>query len=195
MRHGEKIRVPGDPPLSAIGKKQALVTARYLNNFQISKVYSSPILRTLQTATYIAEILQVPLEIDDLLRERVNWGDDPSQSFDDFLAMWIKALHEREWQPPVGDSSVTTGRRLENMIKKLRQEKDDNVVLAAHGGIITDFLRNVFPLETLCRFVSDFETTLDKNIKECSITLVEAGPNHPILQIKQLGYTGHLRDV
>ncbi|MBI5151837.1 MAG: histidine phosphatase family protein [Candidatus Pacebacteria bacterium] len=109
--------------------------------------------------------------------------------------MWTKALHEREWQPPVGDSSVVAGRRLEKIIEKLCQEKNDSVVLVTHGGIITDFLRNVFPLNTLCQFISDFETTLDKNIKECSITVVEAEPTLSTLRLKQLAYVGHLYDT
>ncbi|MBI5151836.1 MAG: histidine phosphatase family protein [Candidatus Pacebacteria bacterium] len=72
VRHGEKIKTPGDPPLSDIGEKQALMTAHHLKSFQISKVYSSPILRTLQTATFIADTLHVQLEVDNLLKERVN---------------------------------------------------------------------------------------------------------------------------
>jgi len=37
--------------------------------------------------------------------------------------------------------------------------------------------------EELNQFISNFESTLDENIKECSITIVEANPNNPKLKL------------
>lgn len=195
VRHGEKLKTPGNPPLSKKGITQAQLTAKYLSGLGISKVIASPILRTQQTAEYIASFLGNQKETNDLLRERANWGDDPSQSLEDFLTMWAQASMNREWQPPVGDSSQNSGRRLEKLISDLLKTEDENIVLVTHGGSITDFLRNIFDNRELSEFFPDFESSLDKNIKECSITIVESHENDPKLKLVELAYTGHLREI
>jgi len=178
IRHGEKERIMGDPALTDTGKLQAQQTADFLKAFAISRIISSPILRTKQTAEYIADALHLPLEIDSLLRERTNWGDDPNQSFDDFLTMWDKVSLDRDWQPPVGDSSIYCGKRLEKVIAAIN---DQRVVLVTHGGIISDYLRNVFP---------NLDAAVEEKIKECSITEIEITDNTPTA-IK-IGFIDHL---
>lgn len=195
IRHGEKVRTPGDPPLSELGNIQAQRAAKYLQDFPITRIVASPILRTQQTAKHIADLLGLPYETNNLLKERVNWGDDPNQSFEEFLSMWVKSSQDRAWQPPVGDSSVSAGKRLEQVISDIHSIEDEHIVLVTHGGITTDFLRNAFRSEELNRFISDFESTLDENIKECSITIVEAGLNNPKLKLVELAYIDHLNQI
>jgi broad specificity phosphatase PhoE len=195
IRHGEKVRTPGNPPLSELGNLQAQKVAKHLQGFPISRIVASPILRTQQTAKHIADMLGLTYETNDLLKERVNWGDDTNQSFEDFLSMWTKASQERDWQPPVGDSSVSTGKRLEKVISDMLSNKDEHVVLVTHGGITTDFLRNAFKSKDLNQFISDFESTLDENIKECSITIVEADPNNLKLKLIELANIDHLYQI
>lgn len=195
IRHGDKVRNPGDPPLSELGNLQAQKAAKHLQGLPISRIVASPILRTQQTAKHIADMLGLAYGTNDLLKERVNWGDDPNQTFEDFLSMWTKASQDRHWQPPVGDSSVSAGKRLEKVISDMLSNEDEHVVLVTHGGIITDFLRNAFVNEELNQFISDFESTLDENIKECSITIVEADPNNPKLKLVELACIDHLNEI
>jgi len=58
-----------DPPLSRIGKLQAIDAARYFRDKGIKGIYSSPYLRTLQTAECIAEHLALPLNVEEGLSE------------------------------------------------------------------------------------------------------------------------------
>lgn len=193
IRHGEKLRTPGDPPLSNIGNIQAQKTAKHLQQFPINNILASPILRTQQTAKHIADLLGLEVETNHLLRERVNWGDEPNQSFEDFIQMWIRSNKDRHWQPPVGDSSLNSGRRLEKAIQDFSEKNDNShTVLVTHGGIITDFLRNAFDNNVLGNFITDFQSTLDNNIKECSITIVEADINNSNLKLIQLANRQHL---
>jgi len=192
VRHGDKVKVAGDPPLSDLGNHQAKQTAQYLKSFPVSRIISSPLLRTQQTAQHIADSLGLHFETNALLKERVNWGDDPKQTFPDFLSMWNTSSLERNWQPPVGDSSIHSGQRLEKIIHDLMNEKDEHIVLVTHGGITTDFLRNVFTDDQLNHFIKEFDLTLDENIQECSVTIVEADGEKQTLTLKKLASTDHL---
>jgi len=194
VRHGDKEKIPGDPPLSDIGLDQASKTASYFEKLPVSSIFASPILRTQQTAKFIADLLGMKYQIEDLLKERVNWGDDPNQKFEYFLDMWNKSNMDRDWQPPVGDSSRKSGERLKQAIFKLikNTNNDSHIILVTHGGITTDFLRNVFDINELNKFISDFETTLDNNIKECSITTLEVDEKLSSIKLLDLAYINHL---
>ena len=192
IRHGDKEKTPGDPPLSDLGNKQAKLTAQHLQIHPITKIIASPTLRTKQTAHLIANQLSLGIETSDLLKERSNWGDNPKQSFHDFLAMWIKSSRQRDWQPDVGDSSFCSGKRLEKLICNLSQQPDQHIALVTHGGIIADFLRNVFTINELGQFVGNLGFELYDSIKECSITLVEADPTQQQFKLIKFADTSHL---
>ncbi|MEO8581423.1 MAG: histidine phosphatase family protein [Patescibacteria group bacterium] len=183
IRHGEKLRIPGDPPLSQTGNRQALLAAKYLKSIPISKIVASPLLRTQQTAMHIADLLGLKVETNELLKERMNWGSDPAQTFPNFLKEWRRGSHDREWQPPTGDSSLRSGERLEKIIREYLQSEHEHIVLVTHGGITTDFLRN-----------QDFDVTLDVNIKECSITIIEADLSVGKTRLIALASIDHLKE-
>ncbi len=192
IRHGDKVRTSGDPPLSDLGNTQAQLSAKYLQSFPITKVITSPILRARQTAKYITNALGFNYEIDEKLKERINWGDNSEQSFEDFLNMWNRTTKDRDWEPPIGDSSRKAGKRLESIVENSLKFNDEHIVLVTHGGIITDFLRNVFSAEELNRHINDFESKLEDNIKECSITTLEIDLNNSTLKLNSLAKIDHL---
>ena len=196
IRHGQKVKTSGDPPLSDFGKKQAKKTAEYIKFFPIKTIASSPILRTKQTAKFIANEFGLEFEVNDLLKERVNWGDDPNQSFEDFLSMWRRSSRERTWKPPVGDSSYRAGERLMKILLDPKYKEIDSLVLVTHGGIITDFLRNIFSVEYLNEFVPDFENKLEESVKECSITILETSDDsNEKFKLIKYAYTDHLDEL
>ncbi len=174
VRHGIKEKIAGDPPLSEIGKQQALNTGIHLKQSTIDKVITSPLLRTRQTAKVICKKLDVDYKVDERLRERMNWGDKKDQTFEDFIEEWVKTNIDRDYVPISGDSSRKTGFRIEAVIKDQIQENSvKNLVLITHGGAIIDFLRNVFTETELNNTYDKFIDNLDSVIKECSVTIVE----------------------
>ena len=56
-------------PLTEKGIEQARAVARSLSGLQVEQIYSSPVMRAVQTAQILAESLQAPLEITEALRE------------------------------------------------------------------------------------------------------------------------------
>lgn len=183
VRHGEKNSTKGDPSLSVLGKNQAQLTANYLKKFPIVRIYTSPLKRCWETAEIIAKTLKLSFDIEEDLRERINWGDDPNLSFEEFLKLWEKTSINRDWKPQFGDSSKNAGKRLEQVIKEF-SKNNAHTVFVTSGGIITDFLRNVFSENYLRKFKSDFPEKREKYIKECSITVVrETNSNFELIKL------------
>ena len=66
IRHGQSTNNEGglprtaDPPLTDIGVEQARWTGESLKDEGITRLYCSPMLRTLQTAQIISDILDLP---------------------------------------------------------------------------------------------------------------------------------------
>lgn len=195
VRHGEKHTAQGDPPLSSAGRRQAKFTAKFLSRFPVKAIFTSPMKRTIQTAVVIGKTLGMPILPTPLLKERVNWGDDPRQSFAEFLAMWKKASKKRDWQPPVGDSSFQSGKRLESLIDSLDSHPAKHIVLVTHGGIIADFLRNLFDDSHLDFHLPGFSSSWDDNIiKECSITILEKKGLERKFKLIKLADADHLNE-
>jgi broad specificity phosphatase PhoE len=193
IRHGLIVKDtgPGDPPLAPLGMVQAKATAAYLKNRPIKKVYTSPLRRAKETAYYIAAGLGLEVSEDARLRERANWGDLPGQSYEAFIAMWIKCEQDRSFVPPVGDSAQQAGARIERFIEAIYQQyPNDEIVAVSHGGVILDFLLNRFTPEQLAQVNPDFSEQQGNLFLNCCVTLVsyEGGS----CNLEMLAEAGHL---
>lgn len=126
IRHGQsefnvvfnkERRDPGirDAPLTAHGRGQAEEAARQLaahirDGRKIRRLIASPYTRAVQTAVIIAEALDLPIEIEPLIREHAAYHCDigtpaselatlwPQLSFDHLTETWWSALDESEAQ-------------------------------------------------------------------------------------------------
>jgi phosphohistidine phosphatase SixA len=67
VRHAEKVDDSDDPELAEAGKQRASVLARTLKDAGIERVYSSDYRRTRDTASLLAVLLELPVEIYDPL--------------------------------------------------------------------------------------------------------------------------------
>lgn len=174
IRHGIKEKAIGDVPLSKEGIEQATLTANYFKNKLIKHVYTSPLRRATETASFIGSYFGLPVVVDDRLRERANWGDLPGQTFDEFVAMWDKCSQQRHYVPPVGDSAQQAGERLELFVRDVSEvSPTGELVAVTHGGLITDFLMNVIPLNELRRWHPQFDKVYTQLVSECSVTQIE----------------------
>jgi broad specificity phosphatase PhoE len=172
IRHGQKVAVPGNPALTALGRTQAKASGIYLAKQNIAKVIASPLKRTQETAQLICYQLQLPFSTDERLTERANWtADTPIEAF---IEYWHHSSRDRDWSSSIGNSSRATGKKVDEIINECKQSGIDSLLLVTHGGTITDFLRNHFSDEKL---ISDFFETekqlIETAIPECAITLVE----------------------
>ena len=192
VRHGQKEPIKGDPALTELGQLQAQKTAEFLSQFPIQKIWSSPLLRTKQTAKQIADKTGQQVITHSAFRERLNWGDLPNQSFDDFLEMWNKTTLDRDFQPEGLDSVKTAVTRFEKGVAEALNNNDGHIVLVTHGGVVADFLQNLFTIEVLDQMLPGFGLMRENLIKECSITVLEKENAEPFRLI-QLAGTQHLK--
>ncbi|WP_199620702.1 histidine phosphatase family protein [Paenibacillus alkalitolerans] len=173
VRHAIKEKGIGDVPISPKGILQAQATAHYFRGIPIHAVFSSPLRRAKETASYIASEAKIRFTEDTRLRERANWGELPEQTFDEFVAMWERCTRERDYLPHVGDSARQAGDRLSSFILEIagKHPKTNNVIVT-HGGLITDYLVNVFSEEVLNKWHPSFVAEQSSLVSECSITRV-----------------------
>ncbi|MCA9916603.1 MAG: histidine phosphatase family protein [Anaerolineales bacterium] len=175
IRHGKRYRTMGDPGLMEDGRLQATQTAQTFASQPIDAIFTSPLRRTAETATILGTILNIPVHTDPRLRERMNWGDVPDQALETFIDLWNRCSQDRTYTPPGGDSSQTAGRRLESFIHTTAQTYPSGTIIAvSHGGVIADFLRNVFSASQLGAVRQTFLANPYSGgvIPECSITTV-----------------------
>ena len=173
IRHGKRDHKIGDPSLTSEGRQEAELLARKLASNDIPRIFSSPLARTRETAEIIATILNLEVTEDSRLRERTNWGDIEGQSFDEFMAQWERCNREPDYRPSVGDSGIEADRHIEDFVSDCYlQSSKDTVIGVTHGGILTDFLLNVFSSEELSRISPKFcnDPYSGEVMRECSVT-------------------------
>jgi len=191
LRHGNKNPGNGNPTLSDLGTDQANKTGNYLKKKNIQAIYSSQYIRAKITAQIIAEILDLPVNISNLLSERSNW-DDSNMSFDNFLEIWSKSTINRDWRPPIGDSSIDSGKRLEKFIINQMEFETNNILVVTHGGIIADYLRNNISDLEINSINSNVKESNNWLIAECSLTVVEMQSPENKIKVISVSDTNHL---
>lgn len=177
IRHGQKQKTLPDPELTDLGHAQAEKTGNFLVSKKISKIFASPMVRTQQTASHIAKNLGLSFHTDPRLKERMDYQDYKEATMDSFIQEWIKATEDREYVPKWGDSSIQTGRRVQQLIEEIDDSMDVHIALVTHGGAIADFLKNNFDIDFLTEKMKDILLDKDFDIKECSITTVKKDKN------------------
>ncbi|MCX6725950.1 MAG: phosphoglycerate mutase family protein [Candidatus Shapirobacteria bacterium] len=122
-------RLPGFP-LDFQGRQKAYRIAEFFKkNSQVDKIYSSPILRTKQTAQIIAKSLNLRVLIDSLLIE----VDSPFQGVNKSLDVFSQPKHIKGG----GESIKQVSIRMMDFIKKVLKEYPNKEIIAlSHGDPI-----------------------------------------------------------
>jgi broad specificity phosphatase PhoE len=140
VQHGQKHHGPGDPGLTAAGRRQAAAVANLLAPAGLTAVYSSPLRRARETAAPIAAAAGLPVVMDDRLRERMNWGGTTPLA--QFLAEWDRTARDRDSVPSTGDSSRRCGQRMVEFVREV-SGAGRPAAAVTHGGAIVDLLRTL----------------------------------------------------
>ncbi len=129
-------------PLTEKGRQQALALAQNLRGIPVARLFTSPLMRAVQTAEILAETCGVPLEITDALRE-YDCGVLEGRSDDECWRMhsaqresWLND-HRWEQRHEGGESFFDIRDRFVPFIEGLMQEyraTQANLILVGHGG-------------------------------------------------------------
>ncbi|UCG88537.1 MAG: histidine phosphatase family protein [Gemmatimonadota bacterium] len=81
VRHAEKADVGDDPPLTDMGRQRALALAHALGEVEVDVVYTTPYIRTRETAQPLAELRALPVIA------------IPAESYAERMATLIRSQH------------------------------------------------------------------------------------------------------
>lgn len=141
VRHGEvdnpkKIwygRLPGFG-LSSEGKKQITKTAHSLSKQKIDALYSSPLLRTKQSAEIISKILHLPINYSDDLLEVKSSLQGKARIH--LLAINFN-IFASEKNNVIGETIENVANRTQKFIKKIiKNHAGKNIAVITHGDTI-----------------------------------------------------------
>lgn len=166
VRHGEtdwnkEKRIQGgssNPPLNATGRQQAERLARRLEQEPVEAIYSSPLKRSLDTATAIARRHQLEVVAEPLLRE-IEAGTLEgvlAGSLKKRLSQLLTADTGSDGlsKPSGGESLADVQRRAWGTIRRLSQKHPGGLVVVSHYFVILSVICSVLglPLSQLDRF-------------------------------------------
>lgn len=155
-RHGESVanltrefsNSGSKHPLTPRGIEQARLLADHLASRRIARIYSSPLLRAVQTADVLSQTLQAQVEVTEALRE---WSTGMLEGTSDERGWALHRQVQEDWfvhgklesKIPGGESFVEIRERFVPFIDALvshGQGTDERLVLVGHGGLYVAML-------------------------------------------------------
>ena len=150
IRHGESqadlLNVHegrADFELTDRGHQQAQAMSKWVKeNYNISKIYCSPLKRAYQTAQHLSDETDISLYIEDLLAEFNNGliaGLSREEAAEKYPYQTHLALHESVYEQ---ESQLQFRYRAEHVLSKILSEnKEGTIVVITHGGMIYQLYR------------------------------------------------------
>jgi probable phosphoglycerate mutase len=123
-----------DPPLSALGRRQALAAADRLGT--VDAIVSSDLDRAVTTAAIIAEALGVgPVLVEPRLRER-SAGEWSGLTRDEIEAEWPGYLAEHRRPPGFESDGSLLARTTAALAELAAAQPDAELLVVTHGGVV-----------------------------------------------------------
>lgn len=146
IRHGEtawnregRYQGHADPPLSRAGQAQARRLARLCASFRIDAVFSSDLIRAVETAVPLAGAQALPVRTDPRLRE-LHFGIWDGRRAEDVIASdpagWEAWFADPvTLSPPGGETAEVLWDRFNAVLRQIVEEyHDKTVAVVTHGG-------------------------------------------------------------
>jgi broad specificity phosphatase PhoE len=133
---------PYDPPLSPVGLDRAISLAEELSQISIDRIWTSPFLRTIQTANPLAHRLQIPLQLEWGLCEWLceDWTPTLPQPtpIDELTINYpnIDSAYQSLVLPCYPETHEQLDARVRSIADKLVQSNAQNILAIAHKGSI-----------------------------------------------------------
>lgn len=135
-------------PLTQTGRDQALSLANRLQRWSITRIYSSPLLRAIETSVIVASSLDVEYEIQDALREYdvgILEGRADTEAWATWQNLFDNWTNQQQQKQKIdcGEGFDEVKNRffpfIENLVGRFRNT-DANLLCIAHGGLYTMML-------------------------------------------------------
>lgn len=196
IRHAQSVankegRVQGwlDSELSELGHRHArLVSCHIANKFKVSHIFCSPLMRATQTASYLGELLEMPLTLNDDLKEQ-NLGpltglrkQEIRHKFPDLEEAWTNNLPRPAMDGLESEDAFSA--RVQHAIQNILSVAPEHgsVAVFAHGGTLNQMLKNWLRITNSGRLTFTFSNA--------SLTIVDVYSSH--VRLVLLNDTHHL---
>lgn len=157
LRHGEstwnaarRVQGLGDPPLTAVGRAQALAAAGALLTHPPDAIVCSPLRRARESACIVASVLGLSFEIDERWREH-DVGAWTGLRREEIRTRWPQEharlrAGDRELRRGGGESRGEVAARASAAAEALREQyAGQKVLVVTHRGVIRALLPDVRP--------------------------------------------------
>ena len=153
IRHGESVAnllhsLAGstDVPLTELGINQAEATARALRDIHFDAVYSSPLVRAVDTAKPHAEMRGLRVQVHEGVRE-IFLGEWEGRRVDEIIKSYGISSYEGGWQGSFGtyrvpgaESAAECAERVFAAMKEIAlRNPDSRVLVVSHGAALRSF--------------------------------------------------------
>lgn len=180
IRHGEtewnregKYTGQADIPLNRNGKRQAEKAARQLARIKPDVIFSSDLIRALETAEIISRLVCIPIKTDDRLRE-IDQGDWEGMHVDEIKGRFHDLFVSRQNDPlnvasPGGETIGQVFKRVCSALDDIcRAYPESKVVITAHG-IVLSIIRIIagdHPIRDVFEFIPENAEVIRVEIKK-----------------------------
>lgn len=134
-----------DTALDYIGIRQSIALSKWAKEKKIESIYTSPMLRAVQTSALVSRG-NIAIAIKNDLRE-MDVGLWEGMPFEEIRQRWPKEYEERGKHigaiaPPGGESFLQAGMRLKECVTQILQSSKclGNIAVVSHGGAIRGWL-------------------------------------------------------
>jgi broad specificity phosphatase PhoE len=194
IRHGEtqwntinKLQSFTDNELNTKGHLQAKTTSKKLKNEPIDIIFSSPLIRAIQTAEPVAKYKNLEIKIKQRITER-NYGELEGQDYNELVELMKPIIKTGDFKKYNIEEPIVFRERIDSFWNEIHKKYFGKTVLVvSHSGTIK-MLLSIIQNES-------YEIMRKKIHKtNASITTIEfSEPN--IISLIDIGYDKHLEEL
>ena len=158
--------------LTEVGFKQADLVGKRLSKYGIEKIYSSNMIRAIQTAEGINKYLGVEIITKSELRE-IHMGDCDihgwrylEENYPSFIEEFKKHKSDLRY-PPNGECGDDVWQRAKDVILEITETDYESVAVVTHGGVIRALVCGLLNIDQNRRFY------LGNPPENCSMSLIK----------------------
>lgn len=196
VRHGKKeaqkvLNQFGYPDqgLTDLGVRQAEVTGKYLADIKLDAIYSSDLVRAMQTAESIIKHQDVEEIITDQRLREINMGifhtsteDEVKNQHPDFYQNFM--VKDIDFRYPDGETGEEVKNRVLSFLDEVKELPYENIVVSCHGGVIRSIFSHFLGLKQHMRF--------NIHPSNCGISCLKYNGSFRIVSINESLHLGDL---
>lgn len=133
IRHCKAAGQESTAALTNEGKQQALDLAEFLSDIDIELVVTSPYLRAIDTIKPYCKKMNLKIETDERLKERIL----STQDYIDWMDKLKETYTDLDLKFEGGESSIEAMNRGIEVIEEIKKRTESNIVLVTHGVLMS----------------------------------------------------------